>query len=212
MRVAIAAGRLQKDCLAWLSEMGWQLDAAEERALRLRDRQDREVVAVRPADIPWFVAQGAVDFGIVGEDVLGECGEEGLLIGPGLGFGRCRLVVAAPAGVGWPPKEPVRLATKYPRQAEALLRRFGLTGTVIPLKGAVEVAPYLGVADYVFDLVETGRTLRENGLFEVLTVRKVEAVLIAGPTALQTPVGRAFWQAAGGDLELDGVSVKAARA
>jgi ATP phosphoribosyltransferase len=196
VRVAIPAGRLEQDSIAWLVAMGWNLAERGTRALAIADA-DRgwDAVAVRPADIPWLVAQGVVDLGIVGTDVLGEAEEE-LVVGPRLGFGRCRLVVAGPEGAPWPAREPFTLATKYPRQAARFLAGEGRQASVVAFRGAVEVAPMLGVADYIFDLVATGRTLRENGLVELQSVAEVEAVLVASAAALERREALGFWEEA----------------
>ena len=135
---------------------------------------------VKPGDVPVYVEYGAADLGIVGQDVLWESGRD--VYEPlQLGFGRCRLVLA-----GTPAQRDrdfrlatgLRVATKYPRLTRAYFQRNGLSVEIIPLTGSIELAPLVGLADLVVDVVETGRTLRENGLVELEEIATCQAVLI----------------------------------
>lgn len=134
---------------------------------------------VKDADVPTYVEHGVADCGIAGRDVLLESGSD-VLEPVDLGFGRCRLVVAAPAGKGFAPDRlsGARVATKYPRVARAHFLGRGLAVEVVKLAGSVEIAPGLGLADCIVDVVETGRTLLENGLEVVETVAESSARLI----------------------------------
>jgi ATP phosphoribosyltransferase len=127
------------------------------------------LVTIRPSDVPTYVEAGAADAGITGKDVLAEQSDRALYELLDLGYGRCRLVVAAQAGDDRLEEAErrlglVRIATKYPRQAAAHFERTGRRAEVIEVKGSVELAPLAGLADGIVDLVDTGRTLAENGL------------------------------------------------
>ena len=138
-------------------------------------------IMAKPSDVPVFVEYGAADLGIAGLDVVREAERdvyEPLL----LPFGYCRLVVAAGPST---PDRPLRLersprvATKFPRLTEAFFRRRGLAPEIIVMSGSVELAPLVGLADLIVDLVQTGATLRENGLVELRVILESQAVLIA---------------------------------
>ena len=133
---------------------------------------------VKDADVPTYVEYGAADCGIAGRDVLMEAGSD--VYEPlDLGFGRCRLVVARPRGGPDPHRaSTVRVATKYPRVASAHFLARGQSVEVVKLAGSVELAPGLGLADCIVDVVETGRTLEENGLEAVEEVASSSARLI----------------------------------
>lgn len=165
--IAIAKGRMQDDALALLSRAGIRLSAEElnSRKLAVTDetRQYR-FLFVKPADVPVYVEHGIADCGVVGRDVLLES-EADLLLPLDLGIARCRMVVAAAdpdvltRAVGM-----LRVATKYEQIAASHFGSRGMPVEIIKLSGSVELAPALGLADLIVDLVETGRTLRENGL------------------------------------------------
>jgi ATP phosphoribosyltransferase len=142
-------------------------------------------VLVKPKDVPVFVEYGAADVGIVGTDVLREVERdvyEPLL----LPFGYCRLSVAAPADR---PDTPLRLepsprvATSYPNLTQQFFQQRGISPEIILLSGSVELSPLVGLADLLVDMVETGRTLRENGLTELRTIMHSRAALIANRAA-----------------------------
>jgi len=144
---------------------------------------------LRPADIPTYVEYGATDMGVVGKDILLE--QERDVYEPlDLGFGACRLVVARPkdlqrrgrpAGVS-----SVRVATKYPQITERYFTEQGVQVEIIRLSGSVELAPSLGLCERIVDLVDTGRTLRENDLEEVAEIASATARLIVNRAALKT--------------------------
>jgi len=135
---------------------------------------------VKPADVPVYVEYGAADLGIVGQDVLWESARD--VYEPlQLGFGLCRIVVA-----GTPDQRNrnfrlvtgLRVATKYPRLAQSYFQQQGLPIEVIALSGSIELAPLVGLADLLVDLVETGRTLRENGLVELEEITPCQATVV----------------------------------
>src|SRR2546426_9880009 len=135
---------------------------------------------VKPTDVPVSVESGAADVGITGTDVLRET-EADVREPLALGFGRCRMVVASPTAVPYPALTggvTPRVATKYPRLTRAFFAETGLGVQVIGVSGSVEVAPLLGLSHWIVDLVDTGRTLRENGLVERARILDVGAVLV----------------------------------
>ncbi|HET8819872.1 MAG TPA: ATP phosphoribosyltransferase [Xanthomonadaceae bacterium] len=149
-----------------------------------------DLLLVRDDDIPGLLADGSCDLGIVGRNVLREqaCGrrEETRELRP-LGFGGCRLSLAVPEATGWTGPSQLRgrrIATSYPALAAAWLREEGVDADIVVLKGSVEIAPRLGQADAVIDLVSTGSTLAANRLREVAVLLESEAVLAASTTAL----------------------------
>jgi ATP phosphoribosyltransferase len=134
---------------------------------------------VKDMDVPTYVEYGVADCGIAGRDVLLEAGSD-VLEPLDLGYGRCRLVVAAPTGAGFAPDRvaAARVATKYPKVTTQYFLGRGLPVEVVKLAGSVEIAPGLGLADCIVDVVETGRTLVENGLEELDVVAESSARLV----------------------------------
>lgn len=132
---------------------------------------------VKDMDVPTYVEYGAADCGIAGRDVLLESGSD--VYEPlDLGFGRCRLVVARPRASVRKAVSSIRVATKYPRVAAGHFLESGLSAEVVKLSGSVELAPALGLADCIVDIVETGRTLEENGLVAVEEIVESSARLV----------------------------------
>lgn len=156
------------------------------------DAQDgkHRVVLVKPADVPTYVEYGAADAGIAGLDVILESRAD--LVQPlTLDFGRCKLAVAAPRGVALSASEnpTVRVATKYPHIAMEYFNARGIPVEIIYLSGSIELAPLLGLADRIVDLVESGRTLRENGLEIVEVIAESSARLVVNRASYQTKRG-----------------------
>lgn len=183
IRLAIPnKGRLAEGARELLERAGLELESRGERALQAALGTDFLALFVRARDIPEFVADGAADLGITGRDLVHESGRpvETLL---DLGFGRCRLVLAArdDAGVASVSDLPdgVRVATSFPGATERYFREQGRRIELVPVSGAAEIAPHLGVADVIVDLVSTGSTLKVNGLREVGTLLESTALLIA---------------------------------
>src|SRR5215210_8107205 len=164
--IAIGKGRMQESALAMLGRAGICLtDGVNSRRLALMDETGQyRFIFVKPADVPVYVEHGIADCGIVGRDVLLES-EADLLLPLDLGIARCRIVVAAvDAQAMTKVQGMVRVATKYSRIARTHFGARGIPVEIIQLSGSVELAPALGLADMIVDLVETGETLRENGL------------------------------------------------
>jgi ATP phosphoribosyltransferase len=165
--IAIAKGRMQDDALALLERAGIRVNGAEinSRKLAITDETGGyRFLFVKPADVPVYVEHGIADCGVVGRDVLLES-EADLLLPLDLGIARCRIVVAAAdADVMTRAVGMLRVATKYSQIAAAHFGSRGMPVEIIKLSGSVELAPALGLADLIVDLVQTGQTLRENGL------------------------------------------------
>src|SRR5205085_145722 len=157
--IAIAKGRMQDDALALLARAGIRLseDALNSRRLALTDESGKyRFIFVKPADVPVYVEHGIADCGVVGRDVLLES-EADLLLPLDLGIARCRMVVAAAeADVLTRAPGMLRVATKYSRIANSHFGGRGIPVEIIQLSGSVELAPALGLADLIVDLVETG--------------------------------------------------------
>jgi len=164
--IAISKGRMQDEALALLARAGVRFNdySSASRCLISADETgDYRAIFVKPADVPVYVEHGIADCGIVGRDVLLES-EADVLLPLDLGIARCRLVVAGISPDEIKSKGMLRVATKYPLLTA---NYFGARGTpveIIRLSGSVELAPSLGLCDVIVDLVETGRTLQENGL------------------------------------------------
>jgi ATP phosphoribosyltransferase len=186
LRIALAKGRLYDPSVERFRLAGAAPAADAGRRLLLPSADPTiEFLVVKPADVPVYVESGAADLGVTGTDVLRESGAD-VLEPLELGFGRCRLVVAAPAGTGYPTLPggiTARVATKYPRLAYAHFGARGRPVDVVTVNGSVEVAPLLNLSHWIVDLVDTGNTLRANGLVERETILHCGAVLVANRAA-----------------------------
>ncbi len=183
-------GRLSDDVRELFGDAGLPVKARGERALTASLGGEFEAIFVRAQDIPEFVADGAADAGVTGWDLVCESGRH-LVELLDLEFGRCRLVVAAKedSGVGTldQVKPNARVATCFPRITEQFFAERGQPIEVVPVSGAAEIAPHLGIADVVVDLTSTGSTLKMNGLREVETVLQSSARLITSKRADGVP-------------------------
>ncbi|MGH7653243.1 MAG: ATP phosphoribosyltransferase [Gemmatimonadaceae bacterium] len=182
LRIALPnKGRLNQDCRDLLTDAGLEVRATSDRALTASLGGEFEAIFVRAQDIAEFVADGAADAGITGWDLVAES-ERPLESRLDLGFGRCRLVVAAreDAEIGSVAdlNGSPRVATVFPNLTRAFFTAAGKTVQMVPVSGAVEIAPHLGIADLIVDLTSTGSTLKVNGLREVATVLQSSAHLI----------------------------------
>ncbi len=188
--IAIPTGVLLEGSIELLSRAGVaDLDREEIGRKLLVDKNGWRIVLVKPADVPAYVDYGAADLGFAGKDQLWESpGSHYELLD--LGFGSCGLVVAVPEASPlngpetWPPT--LRLGTKYVRATAEYMARLGQAVDVVRLHGSVELAPQVGLADAIVDLVQTGRTLRENRLRVVAEVDRSTARLIANQASLKT--------------------------
>lgn len=193
--IAVPKGRILEEALPLLARAGIVPEAAfgddSSRALRFRtDRPGIELIRVRAFDVATFVAHGAAQLGIVGSDVIAEFDYAELYAPVDLKIGYCRLSIAEPVALaaqddprGW---SHVRVATKYPHVTAQHFARAGVQAECIKLNGAMELAPTLGLASRIVDLVSSGRTLKENGLVEVERIMDVSARLIVNRAAMKT--------------------------
>ena len=182
LRIAIPnKGRLSEEARELFNDAGLEVRARGDRALTASLGGEFEALFVRSQDIPEFVADGAADAGITGWDLVCECGRD-LDTLLDLDFGRCRLVVAAREESGIASLEDIigapRVATSFPRITRRFFESAGRAIDVVPVSGATEIAPHLGIADIVVDLTSTGSTLRVNGLREVATILESSARLV----------------------------------
>jgi ATP phosphoribosyltransferase len=186
--IAIAKGRMQDSALSLLASAGIRLDqeAVNSRRLALTDETGQyRFIFVKPADVPVYVEHGIADCGVVGRDVLMES-EADVLLPLDLGIARCRIVVAATdADAMTKVQGMIRVATKYSQIASAHFGSRGIPVEIIQLSGSVELAPLLGLADIIVDLVETGRTLRENGLTVVDEIAESTGRLVVNRASYQ---------------------------
>ena len=196
---ALPKGRILDEALPLLEQAGIVPEPAffdkGSRALSFAtNRADLRLIRVRAFDVATFVAHGAAQAGIVGSDVIDEFDYADLYAPVDLDIGHCRLSVAEPAGLvesGANAHEShARVATKYPNLTRRHFERLGVQAEVVKLNGAMELAPMLGLASRIVDLVSTGRTLAENGLVETSRLMPVSARLIVNRAALKTDSAR----------------------
>ena len=179
-------GRLAEPAVDLLRAAGLEFELSERRLTASVANADLELLFVRTEDVAEYVADGLVDLGLSGADLIAEHGGELRTILP-LGFGACSLVLAVPREAAATDVEGVRdarIATSFPRVTAAYLAGCGVEAQVVEVRGAVEVTPQLGVADAVVDLVASGSTLRMNGLRPIATLLASEAVLVARDDAV----------------------------
>jgi ATP phosphoribosyltransferase len=158
---------------------------ADDRRLVRRDNATGlAFLLLKPDDVPTYVEYGAADMGVVGRDVLLER-EYDLYEPLDLGIGRCRMVVAGFAGRALPRDRPVRVATKFPGIAGRHFARKGIAVELIFVQGSVEIAPLVGLSDVIVDLVESGETLRQNGLAELETIVEVSSLVVVNRLAFK---------------------------
>jgi len=201
LRIAIQkSGRLFEDSIALLRDAGIVLGSSPSRLLRAQAANfPLEVIFLRDDDIPEYVEEGVVDAGVVGENVVLEKSKNIQII-ERLGFGKCRMCIAMPKNApyaGLQSLDNLRIATTYHRILGNFLTEKSIRAEIHAISGAVEIAPSLGLADAIFDIVGTGSTLLANGLREVETVLQSEALLIAGtslPDAKQDILDRLLFR------------------
>ncbi len=178
LTIALSKGRLLAGAEALFTRAGLSFPPQDTRRL-IVEAGDLRFLFVKDMDVPVYVEYGVADAGLCGSDVLLETGSD-VLVPLDLGFGRCRMVLAAPPAGGfqeaWPAS--LRVATKYANVARNFLEARGLAAEIVKLQGSVEIAPGLGLADCIVDMVETGRTLRENGLEVVEEIASTSARLV----------------------------------
>ncbi len=190
LTLALPKGRLLGSALELMRTLGVDGIDVESRKLIFNDEgRGLRLLFLKPVDIPAYVTYGAADLGIVGKDILAEQAPD--VYEPlDLGFGVCRLVVAEPREL-WERDDPakwswVRVATKYPRMTERYFSERGIQVEIVHLDGSIELAPLVGLADRIVDLVQSGETLRANGLVEVAEIARSTARLIVNRASMKT--------------------------
>lgn len=184
IKIAIQkSGRLSEKSLQLMGECGIQFDSGTHRLVSLSQNFPLEILYLRDDDIPQYVYDHVADIGIVGENVIAEKGKP-LLVTEKLGFGKCRISLAIPrnseyTGLEWFNNK--KIATSYPRILSAFLGEHKLNSEIHEISGSVEIAPGIGLADAIFDIVSTGSTLIGNGLKEIERVFDSQAVLVQSP-------------------------------
>jgi ATP phosphoribosyltransferase len=196
LRIALPnKGRLADDARELFSDAGLDIRTRGDRALTASLGGLFEAIFVRAGDIPEFVADGIADAGVTGADLIEESGRSVETLAD-LGFGRCRLAVAATDASEIDSIDRVphgaRVATSFPRLTRRFFDAAGKKVELVPVSGSVEIAPHLGIADVVVDLVSTGSTLRVNGLHEVATVLESSARMIAVKSGKSSEVCQAL--------------------
>ncbi len=184
LRIAIQkAGRLNEDSLKILKDAGISIDNGKEQLKAISSNFPLEVLYLRNGDIPQYLRDGVVDIAFLGENVLEEKGDD-IIQSLKLGFSKCRVSLAIPKSAkynGIEDLEGKRIATSYPNTLNSFLKKKGITADLHIINGSVEIAPNIGLADAICDIVSSGNTLFKNNLKEVEVMMKSEAVLAVAP-------------------------------
>ena len=186
--LALPKGRVFEEVLPILADSNFELidDPKKTRKLVLDTKNKKvKVLLVRGWDVPAYVTSGAAHIGIVGKDILIEKESEEFIELKDLEIGKCRLSLAGKKDllIG---TTRMRVATKYPKSSIKFMESIGIQSEIIYLHGAQEIAPIMGLSDAIIDLVESGKTLKENGLHEIQVIRDISTRLIANKAALKT--------------------------
>jgi ATP phosphoribosyltransferase len=185
LRIAIQkSGRLNEDSLKILKDCGISIDNGKDQLKAVARNFPMEVFYLRNGDIPQYLRDGVIDIAIVGENLLIEKGE-GIAVAEKLGFSKCKVSLAVPKGETYNSIEDLegkRIATSYPNTVKNYLKEKGITADLHIINGSVEIAPNIGLADAICDIVSSGSTLFKNNLKEVEVMLKSEAVLAVSPT------------------------------
>jgi ATP phosphoribosyltransferase len=188
LTIALTKGRILKETLPMLSRAGIESleDISSSRKLVFgTNRPDVQLVVLRGTDVPTYVRHGAADMGVVGKDVLMEQGAEGLYEPLDLGIARCSLMTAGP--VGWQGSGArIRVATKFVNIAREYFAGEGVHVDLIKLYGALELAPIMNLADLIVDIVDTGNTLRANGMEPLQKIAAISSRLVVNKAAMRS--------------------------
>ena len=188
LTIALTKGRILKETLPLLARAGIAPleDVSSSRKLVFATTHDDvQLVIIRGTDVPTYVRHGAADMGVVGKDILLEHGAQGLYEPLDLGIARCRLMTAGP--VGWQGSGArIRVATKFVNIARNHFARQGVHAEIIKLYGAMELAPMMDLADLIVDIVDTGNTLRANGMEPLEEIAAVSSRLVVNKAAMRS--------------------------
>jgi len=182
--LAISKGRILEEALEILSASGIKCLESPFTSRKLifeTNYKNLEIIIVRASDVPIYIESGKVDFGIVGKDTLFESSLNNHIRIADLNIAACRLVVAGKSGVTL--QNNMKVATKYPAITKKFFQSKGLPCSVLKLYGSIELAAVLGLSDVVVDLVESGQTLKQNGLVEIELIDKITSMLIVNKTS-----------------------------
>lgn len=188
LTIALGKGRLADITIDNLKKAGITFPeySKDSRKLIFNDSTGKyRIVFVKAVDVGIYVEKGACDIGVIGKDTLLESGSDVFEM-IDLGYGKCKFSVAAPEGFRYAPKKKLIVATKYPRVAKSHFAKYGRSIEIIKINGSVELAPIVGLSDVIVDIVETGTTLRENGLEVVEDITDISARLIVNRASLKT--------------------------
>ncbi|EAQ99005.1 ATP phosphoribosyltransferase [Congregibacter litoralis] len=191
LTLALTKGRILKETLPLLARAGVEPleDMGKSRKLVFpTTRDDVQLVVMRGVDVPVYVRHGAADLGVVGKDTLLEQGSDGVYEPLDLGIAPCRLMTAAPVDFAWPDRR-VRVATKFVNVARDYFARRGVQVELIKLYGAMELAPAMALADMIVDIVDTGNTLRANGMEPLDEIAAVTSRLIVNKASMRSRHG-----------------------
>ena len=184
IRIAIQkSGRLNIDSMALLKSCGISIDNGKDQLKAAARNVPMEVFFLRNGDIPQYLQDGVVDLAIVGSNLLVEKGNDLDIIEP-LGFSKCKVSIAIPKGIpfnGVHDLADKKIATSYPNTVNQFLEKKGIQADIHVISGSVEIAPNIGLADAICDIVSSGSTLFKNNLKEVIEILKSEAVLVQAP-------------------------------
>ena len=185
LKIAVQkSGRLNQDSLKLLKDCGISIDNGRDQLKAEAKNFPVEIYYLRNGDIPQYLKDGVVDCAIIGENVLVEKGN-GITIASALGFSKCRVSLAVPKGEKYTAISDFkgkRIATSYPETTKSFLAKHGIEADLHIINGSVEIAPNIGLADAICDIVSSGSTLFKNNLKEVEVIMKSEAVLAVSPT------------------------------
>jgi ATP phosphoribosyltransferase len=192
LNIALSKGRILDEGLPLLARAGIRPDEDPLKSRKLiftTNRPGIKLTVIRAADVPTYVQFGAADLGIAGKDVLMEYNGDGLYELMDLNIARCRLMVAEPASLasGDDPRNwtRLRIATKYVKSTQRHFAAKGIQTDIIKLYGSMELAPLVGLSDRIVDLVDTGNTLKANGLVEVEHIADISAWLVANRASMK---------------------------
>jgi len=191
LTIALTKGRILKEALPLLARAG--IESVEDMATSRKlvfdtNRPDVQLVVLRGIDVPTYVRHGAADIGVVGKDILMEQGAEGLYEPLDLGIARCRLMTAG--RVGWQSDGArIRVATKFVNITREYFARRGVHADLIKLYGALELAPIMNLTDLIVDIVDTGNTLRANGMEPLEEIAAISSRLVVNKAALRSRHG-----------------------
>lgn len=195
LTIALPKGKLFGKAAEMLAEAGFSAEGLSENSRKLiiaNEEQKIRFIITKTADLPTYVEYGAADIGIIGKDVLLEENKDVYEL-LDLNFGYCRMMVAVPQNLKQEKLSDyahMRVATKFPHIAEQFFQSMGIQMEIIKLNGSIELAPMVGLAEIIVDLVETGRTLKANQLVEIAQVHPTTARLIANRVSFKMKFGR----------------------